>query len=189
MANPAALRAEFLSLRQEYLNKLEDLTVKPFITPIKGEPTVSDQHFVLTKQLKTWMTEIPPGSKHSIGKRLLYKTYWAGGHDLPPLEVDYALNTCVLVFCILLELDCAYLLHEFVRYGLRDSKFPKDDIALEQSLKKMGYLKQDDMSKLSGFGDTQWKYFPAHLERDMDIVWSLKRRLPFCDRQPLSDKG
>src|ERR1700742_1105070 len=139
MANPTALQAEFLSLRQEYLRKLEDLTIKPFIKPtIYGEPTVSDQHFVLTKQLKSWMTEIPPGSNHSFGKRLLYKTYRARGHNQAPLEMDHALDNCLLVFCILLELDCAHLLHDFMRNGLRDRKFPKNDLVLEQSFSTMG---------------------------------------------------
>ena len=139
--------------------------------------SVSGKRFILTRRFKSWLNSIADGmGRQTVLERLFFNTVGTNnisGHlATPPWQ-----SNSVLVFCVLLQLSVAHLLHDFSTSGISDSLLPleKHDVrALFKSLESLNEKLADE------FFEMQWQFCAATLELDQDHEWPPEMILPIC---------
>jgi hypothetical protein len=168
---------------------LKRLTVVPIVQVDDQKRKAVERQFILTKQLEKSLNEKVPSGGYRFAEELLVCVYEK--EDPIPIKIERLLashkRSCLLTFCILLELGQGNLLHQFVRHDVCDKALPLDLKALRQILEKFQPAGSSDLAE--AFDNKQWKYFPAFLESDLSGSWHSQRILPFCDRELINDKG
>ncbi|KAK8006643.1 hypothetical protein PG991_012940 [Apiospora marii] len=101
---------------------------------------------------------------------------------------------CYIVFAILLNLDCGYLIHTFQRFNITDGalqnqRLPNLD-ALKEELQR--YVSGVDML-VSKFDDARFMFQHVPIDLNMSAVYSDRGRgrwiSPYCRRQLINNKG
>lgn len=150
--------------------------------------------FVLVSKLKHWLeSKVDPGANdRSQASRLLAFAYRHRSRDKPglpmsPEELFHSRYGCILVFCVLLELDRGHLVNEFLRHGIYDDLLPIDLHPLREKTATMGTRDPDPLA--NGFNILQWRFCPAIIEMDMRRSFYEDHFLPFCQREKINEKG
>lgn len=149
--------------------------------------------YVLVTKLKLWLeSKVAPGAgDRTQASRLLEFAYRRRSHR-PGLPITREVlsdshNGCLLVFCILLELDRGHLIDEFWSQGIWDKHLPID---LHSLLKKAATITTSDSDALAnGFNNLQWKFCPASFEMTWRRKLVAEHILPFYKKEKINEKG
>ncbi|OBT55671.1 hypothetical protein VE04_06921 [Pseudogymnoascus sp. 24MN13] len=148
------------------------------------------RNYVLVKKLKLWL-ESNGTDGRSQASRLLDFAYRKRSRHRPVLPITREIlcdshNGCLLVFCILLELDRGHLIDEFLRQDLCDKYLPINLHSLQEKAATM--VTSDSKSLANGFNNLQWQFCP--------VTFDMRRRkfgadfiLPYHKKDKINDKG
>lgn len=172
-----------------FQSTLKNLTVIPIVQVDDQKRKAVERQFVLTRQLEKSLHEKVPSGDYCFAEELLDYVYRK--EDPIPIKIERVLaghkRSCLLTFCILLELGQGHLLHQLVRHDICDKTLPLDLKALRRAIEKFRVAGSPDLAE--EFDKKQWKYFPVFLEPDLSGSWHSQKILPFCDRELINDKG
>ena len=156
---------------------------------------VCGRYYILVAELIRWMISQRHGESGSQAACLLRAAYSRKqSPNSPTLPMDSSrLNgngkpATLLIFAILLELDSADLIHEFLRHDL-DNSLPIDLLQLQTKLKRFMSRPKEVESLAKRFNRAQWRYCPATFDLGMDKVFAGDRILPICAKEPINEKG
>lgn len=161
-------------LRNDLQRKLEDLSVR----------ACCGRYYVQTAKLVNWLRETPSDASRSRLEQLLLATMSDRDRFLLSTEqVSKGTERCVVVFCILVELNEGHLLLDLIKHELFDANLPFDLAKLQSRLRGVN-------SELAhNFNLRQWKYCPFRFELDIQRSLTHECILPICVKQRLSEEG
>lgn len=149
--------------------------------------------YVLVSKLRLWLkSNVPSGGENRTqASRLLAYAYrsWDNKPSLPitPEALTDSHNECLLIFCILLELDRGHLIHRFCRRNRLDKHLP---IPLQSLRDTAAKISSSNLNELAdGFNNLQWKYCPAIFDMGMGREFQEEQVLPFCKKEAINEKG
>ncbi|OBT72265.1 hypothetical protein VF21_07968 [Pseudogymnoascus sp. 05NY08] len=148
--------------------------------------------YVLVSKLSLWLKSMVYPEERTHAGRLLAFAYRNRNPDKPrfPIAVGELFDSrvgCILVFCVLLELGCGDLIHEFLRHGIYDDLLPIDIYSLREKAASMRMRNSDAFA--NAFDRLQWKFCPATIEMGMGREFHENQILPFCQREKVNEKG
>lgn len=148
--------------------------------------------YVLVSKLKLWLAA--PGVDNTTqARRLLEFAYGRRSPNRPrtPIsskELFHSRYGCVLVFCILLELGCGYLIDQFLGRGIYDDLLPIDLRPLREKTAAMGMGNNAD-ALAEDFNRLQWQFCPVILEMRVGPKLGSDHILPFYKKEKINEKG
>ncbi|KFZ05322.1 hypothetical protein V501_08467 [Pseudogymnoascus sp. VKM F-4519 (FW-2642)] len=149
------------------------------------------RNYVLVKKLKLWL-ESNGTDGRSQASHLLDFAYRKRSRHRPVLPITRDVlsdkrNGCLLVFCILLELDCGHLIDEFWRQDICDKHLPINLHSLQEKAATM--VTGDSNSLANGFNNLQWQFCPTTFELRRGRKLVVEHILPFYKKEKINDKG
>lgn len=192
MAQSPAHETPFDAFHQQLLG----FTKKP--TPIEDRHGKwwRGQEFVLYDQLRDWLVGPSSTPTRTNVDILLSAAY--SKRDFPDLrrhQVTGGESRCLLVFCILIELNQAELIHDFYIHDVVDRRLPMPLHDLEVSISTMARHREIPASNrwikelAYNFDQKQWKYRPVKFVYEDDRIWNEKYVFPFMGKQLITEKG
>ncbi|KAF3934058.1 hypothetical protein ABW19_dt0204212 [Dactylella cylindrospora] len=190
---------------------------KDYLKQCTVTPTCSEETYIRIEKLTTWLTTqrqitngpfdddvynnqyqiaspFTPSKTTSPLKELLLLTC-KGSLSLTEDGVKAKDQCCVVLFCILLDLNYGHLVKLFRSEGIWDSKLPvenDDDLYTRVShiCEKHGIQESDQERLFTDFYDRQWKFCPTKFSlQDTDKSLPPKTIIPIQDMRLISRKG
>lgn len=151
------------------------------------------RNYVLVKKLKLWL-ESNGTDGRSQASHLLEFAYRERSHHRPVLPITREKlsdrhNGCLLVFCILLELDRGHLIDQFLRRDICDNRLPINLHSLQEKAATMGISDSNANALANGFNNLQWQFCPTTFELRMGRKLVVDHILPFHKKKKINDKG
>jgi hypothetical protein len=145
------------------------------ITGICGRP------FIRIEKLKTWLSDNVV--------RLLEAAYRSQDEPALPIDPDYVRrNDSLLIFSILLQLDCGNLVDRFHMLGLGEY-LPIDLSTLKARLGDLGTCAADADSLAERFDKQQWRYCPAKFRLNARRNYLPSHIIPISKKEAINEKG
>ncbi|PMD45721.1 hypothetical protein L207DRAFT_630123 [Hyaloscypha variabilis F] len=145
--------------------------------------SVSGRRFILTKRLKLWLNSTFDTPEPETALESLFNTTIANevavASIIPPWNSD-----TVLIFCILLQLDRAHLLQEFVENRISDKSLPVDEQTLRALERKTGNTRE---SLADEFFEIQWQYCAVTFDLDRVYEWPEELIIPICSQNLIAE--
>lgn len=191
MAQTAARETPFHAFHQ----RLKDLTKRPTPSKDKYGREWHGQEFVLYDDLCNWLAG-PSATLAATNVDMLLSA--ASKSDWPDLRGDQVTtgdSACLLVFCILIELNQADLIRDFYTNNIVDRQLP---IALHDLGKRIFRIAKHRNIRDSdcwaqelayNFDQKQWKYRPVKFMYEDTKIWNEKQVFPFMEKYLITDKG
>ena len=157
----------------DYESKLKEYTAT----------AVCGRDFVFVEKLKDWM-------KSGLGS-LIRAAYQDHSQDIfPPrperIYTDY--DCCLVVFCILLDINEGHLVRRFQR-EVTDKKLPIDLKSLENILTRMQCF-SNAKELANKFYKAQWRFCPAKFEFTVGQDYRDENQIiPICGKKVINKKG
>jgi hypothetical protein len=162
------------SLSEEFRQKLKELTRK----------AACGRQYVLVHSLKAWLND----KKHNRVDRLIGEAFSGNRFDRD-LTSFFGIDKALLVFSILIDIDCAQYIDKLLREGIFDGNLHleglKDKI---QDCLKRNHVESPDIIA-SNFDCKRWSFCPVEFTPRMAHSLPRERVLPIHFRELINDKG
>ncbi|KAI0888745.1 uncharacterized protein GGS22DRAFT_196622 [Annulohypoxylon maeteangense] len=155
------------------------------------------REYYRSHEIVKWMLRQDTTERATNAGLLLTEVYHKSGsvHVPSSWKISDGDCRCLIVFAILLELDCGHLIDLFQRYNITDKRLPTreipDTMLYENDLRKGGI--QDTKQFWRSFLDKMWLYYPCVLDYSMRNAFLDPGRgrwiMPFAKRQAVNMKG
>jgi hypothetical protein len=152
--------------------------------------SVCGRPYVFVESLQTWLRSAASAELRQIDI-LLFAVYprpgWA---PIKASQISDERECSLLIFSILLELDCGKSIDALHRKGVFDSYLSSDSTKSEPIRNILTENKVDNAAQIAEkFESLRWRYCPAKFELGMARDFGTNRILPIHKRQAINEKG
>ena len=162
------------SLSEEFRQKLKELTRK----------AACGRQYVLVHSLKAWLNDKKHNRvTHLIGEAFSSHRFSRDLTSLPGIE------NALLVFSILIDIDCAQYIDKLLRNDIVDSSLHSTDLKsrIQDCLERNNVESPDIIA--SNFDCKRWSFCPVEFTARISHVLPRERVLPIHLRELINDKG
>jgi hypothetical protein len=172
-------------VQETFRKKREEFTV----TPHCSECTGCGRPYIQVEKLRNWLKEKCPKDTDQTWADMCLDVANQGHHagSLSLSDINAAGRECLLVFSILCKIGAPYLIQDFQRWGLTDTKLPITLLDLENELKSGSIDNATHLAKK--FDESQWAFCPPRFDWSSTFACKKPTILPICRRGILSNKG
>jgi hypothetical protein len=160
-------------LSEEFRKKLKELT----------RTAACGRQYVLVHSLKAWLND----KKHSRVTGLVIEAF-SGSRFSKDCTSIPGIENALLVFSILIDIDCAQHIDKLLRSNIVDSSLPSLNLKDIQTCLERNNVESPDIIA-GNFDCKRWSFCPVEFSPRMAHVLPRERVLPIHLRELINDKG
>lgn len=171
-----------------------DAAIRNFKSTLKEcmVPAVCGRSYVRILKLTQWLNSKVRSEGWEPTQVRLLLDYAYSRRDRPthPITKEQLCDSkdgCLLIFCILLELDRGDLIDKVWRQDKTDNDLPIDLRALRETFEELDVPDSDKVA--ADFDKQQWKYCAAKLDLNKGRQYPESKIMPFHRREEINKKG
>ena len=166
-----------------------DATIRAFKEKLQ-ECTVTavcGREYILVDKLKSWLRSEVSGNTTRASRlfNIVYRRRHPSQPWPPACDFSRGNHSCLLVFCILLELGSGELVEKFQRTDIVDRRLPIDLPSLQEEIAAMRL----PAALAERFDEMQRRFCAITFDLDMDRDYIKNQVLPICEKKTINDKG